>query len=130
MTDPTLKPCPFCGESAGWVTDECGIECGRCVATGPWRDLREDGWNSRPIEDALRARAEAAEAALATARAEGAAALLADILAMLDKSAAHDRAEARRISGDDRDALDTRATVTELICTSLAAHFGGPVEGA
>jgi hypothetical protein len=71
-----------------------------------------------------------AEAALATARAEGAAALLSDILAMLDKSAAHDRAEARRISGDDRDALDTRATVTELICTSLAAHFGGPVEGA
>jgi len=80
--------------------------------------------------DALRRRAEAAEAALATARAEGAAALLSDILAMLDKSAAHDRAEARRISGDDRDALDTRATVTELICTSLAAHFGGPVEGA
>jgi hypothetical protein len=79
---------------------------------------------------ALRARAEAAEAALATARAEGAAALLSDVLALLDKSAAHDRAKAQCISGDDRDALDTRATVTELICTSLAAHFGGPVEGA
>lgn len=107
-------------------------------------DIREglrssifDGGSERRDRDdalvalaALRARAEAAEAALATARADGAAALLSDILALLDKSAAHDRAEARRLSGDDRDALDTRATVTELIATSLAAHFGGPVEGA
>jgi len=35
--------------------------------------MARDGWITRPIEDALRARAEAAEAALATARAEGAA---------------------------------------------------------
>jgi hypothetical protein len=83
MSSPTLKPCPFCGESAGWVTDECGIECGHCVATGPWRDLHEADWNTRPIEDALRVRAEAAEAALATARAEGAAAERAAVVRML-----------------------------------------------
>jgi hypothetical protein len=92
--------------------------------------LHEGLTDAEAERDALRARAEAAEAALATARAEGAAALLSDVLALLDKSAAHDRAKAQCISGDDRDALDTRATVTELICTSLAAHFGGPVEGA
>jgi hypothetical protein len=61
MSATDLKPCPFCGAEAGWVTEERAIECGHCAATGPWRDLREADWNTRPIEDALRARAEAAE---------------------------------------------------------------------
>ena len=94
MSDTTLKPCPFCGKHVDQRRKgrtqrlDRGIECGHCVATGPWRDLREADWNTRPVEDALRARAEAAEAALATARAEGAAAERAGIAATLTTRAA------------------------------------------
>jgi hypothetical protein len=95
MSDQTLKPCPFCGKHVDQRRKgrtqrlDRGIECGHCVATGPWRDLREADWNTRPIEDALRARAEAAEAALATARAEGAAAERAAVVALLHAQLAY-----------------------------------------
>jgi hypothetical protein len=46
-----LKPCPFCGE-----TKNIGIEAGttrtRCICGACHEG---SGWNSRPIEDALRA---------------------------------------------------------------------------
>lgn len=82
MSDTTLKPCPFCGAAAAYTEHEKTNEtrgcCPRgCGAEGPfgarslgpgWGDaMARDGWNSRPIEDALRARAEAAEAAAAAA---------------------------------------------------------------
>jgi hypothetical protein len=78
-----LKPCPFCGETAimtVWNGGAAGATCD-CSGTGPyaWMDARIEAegrqsevvaeavayWNTRPIEDALRARAEAAEAKLA-----------------------------------------------------------------
>ena len=99
MTDttPTLKPCPFCGRPAEYTEHEktCSarVWCASCGAEGPLGGLSDRpgapdaaaraGWNTRPIEDALRTRAEAAESALATARAEGAAAERAAIVAML-----------------------------------------------
>ncbi len=60
-----LKPCPFCGSSGAILDeplneDEYGCFCNAlCGAIGP---CDEDGekavefWNTRPIEDALRAR--------------------------------------------------------------------------
>ena len=70
-----LKPCPFCG-AAPLVMQQylgryacCSTACDDselCSTTYH----HEDDWNHRPVEDALRARAEAAEAALAAARAE------------------------------------------------------------
>jgi hypothetical protein len=88
--DTTPKPCPFCGESAAAAEHIAGPyfgcmnnDCDGALASG---FMPSDVWNSRPIEDALRARAEAAEAALATARAEGAAAdaLLSDGLEIVE----------------------------------------------
>lgn len=137
--DDETTPCPHClwgyytmhgasedgrhGEVTRWQ-----VVCDGCGATGP-ADLDSaaalDAWLNL---SALRTRAEAAEHALATARAEGAAAMLADILALLGQSATHDRAEARRIGGEDRDALDARATVTEIIVNALSFRFGCPVE--
>ena len=65
-----LKPCPFCGGKAPIVVKEVqypdtpharmwyAVECNACDVVGDW-DLGESGarakWNSRPIEDALRA---------------------------------------------------------------------------
>jgi hypothetical protein len=70
-----LKPCPFCG-AAPLVMQQylgryacCSTACDDselCSTTYH----HEDDWTHRPVEDALRARAEAAEAALAAARAE------------------------------------------------------------
>jgi hypothetical protein len=65
MSATDLKPCPFCGESAAWEPTSEWTECGHCAATGSFRDLWKGDWNTRPIEDSLRARAEAAEAAAA-----------------------------------------------------------------
>jgi Lar family restriction alleviation protein len=57
------KPCPFCGKNTAILCepeneDEYGVMCNYCGAQG---GLDEDGeyaivlWNTRPIEDALRA---------------------------------------------------------------------------
>lgn len=63
-----LKPCPFCGGSAAVnigpsiVTVQCE-KCGEehdYAKHGDWRD----DWNTRPIEDALRAQVEQLTAAL------------------------------------------------------------------
>lgn len=70
-----LKPCPFCGAQPRISRDPdhnafdiwCdATACGGCPNTG-YGDLAEvsAAWNTRPVEDALRARAEAAEAQLA-----------------------------------------------------------------
>lgn len=76
MSDTTLKPCPFCGAAAAYTEHEktnetrgcCPRGCGaegpfgaRSLGPGLGDAMARDGWNSRPIEDALRARAEAAE---------------------------------------------------------------------
>ena len=62
--DPDLKPCPLCGWSPQLATSfgEPVVGCvnGACdLCDTEWFDV--DAWNARPIEDALRARAEAAE---------------------------------------------------------------------
>jgi hypothetical protein len=51
-----LKPCPFCGGKAGFVGTE--IECIDCGMMMPKTQTFEGqirNWNTRPIEDALRA---------------------------------------------------------------------------
>ena len=55
-----FKPCPFCGEDdcLFWVS---GIGAGSNCLTRGGKDVRA-AWNIRPLEDALRARAEKAEA--------------------------------------------------------------------
>jgi len=52
-----LKPCPFCGSAD--IRTEPGINlnyCDKCSA-----EANIEHWNTRPIEDALQARAEKAE---------------------------------------------------------------------
>ncbi len=72
--DTPLKPCPFCGETdppgegVFWEEAESveggivRIYCESCGDGSPWRDDTPGGhlralneWNTRPIEDALRA---------------------------------------------------------------------------
>jgi len=51
-----LKPCPFCGGKAGFVGTE--IECIDCGMMMPKTQTFEGqirNWNTRPLEDALRA---------------------------------------------------------------------------
>jgi hypothetical protein len=67
--DDELKRCPFCGASAAWLTESGFMECGVCTATGTADGA--EGWNRRPIEDALRAERDAA-----VARAEAAEGLI------------------------------------------------------
>ncbi len=70
----TLKPCPLCGSAAiasrrdrdGWRIQVGCFRCECIVEAGEWIEAVND-WNDRPAEDALRARAEKAEAALAAA---------------------------------------------------------------
>jgi Lar family restriction alleviation protein len=57
-----LKPCPFCGRNkyleAQYEKGDHSVYCNYCGATGSFRvgDNSElDLWNTRPIEDALRA---------------------------------------------------------------------------
>lgn len=51
-----LKQCPFCGSEAHIVNDN--VECSFCFVTS----LTD--WNTRPIEDALRAELEKTQKAL------------------------------------------------------------------
>jgi rubrerythrin len=67
MSALDLKPCPFCGKPAKLTENEYSapmVACEWCLArTCSHSDsLAIDKWNRRPGEDALRARAEAAEA--------------------------------------------------------------------
>ena len=73
------KPCPFCGGKNPIIVRDVqypdtpnartwyAIECNICDATGDW-DLGESGaiakWNTRPVEDALRAENERLRGAL------------------------------------------------------------------
>jgi hypothetical protein len=88
MSALDLKPCPFCGKPAELTENEYSapmVACEWCLARACSHSdsLAIDKWNRRPGEDALHARAEAAEAALATAQAEGAAAERAAVVACL-----------------------------------------------
>ena len=67
MSALDLKPCPFCGKPAELTENEYSapmIACEWCLARtcSHSESLAIDKWNRRPGEDALRARAEAAEA--------------------------------------------------------------------
>lgn len=58
-----LRPCPFCGgeaESTPGRHEQCYARCSMfgCEANNPWVAIED--WNSRPIEDALRAELEEA----------------------------------------------------------------------
>lgn len=64
-----LKPCPFCGKTdklekemfldlVGWLYR---VKCNRCPNTEPIMGSMEDAvklWNTRPVEDALKAEVE------------------------------------------------------------------------
>ena len=75
-----MIPCPFCGLSPSLEQSvgRTAVACGQCGACGPAFAGHDDAaandavadWNTRPFEGALLSRAEAAEAALAAARAE------------------------------------------------------------
>jgi hypothetical protein len=64
-----LKPCPFCGKPPALSPDKaqdffqvwCYCEADVCLGDYSRKEVIRQ-WNSRPVEDALRARAEAAEA--------------------------------------------------------------------
>jgi len=68
-----LKPCPFCGSNAldCYISDDTDSSCVSCLdckaSTPPWLDARSahEHWNTRPVEDALRARLEAAKGLIA-----------------------------------------------------------------
>ena len=67
MSALDLKPCPFCGKPAELTENEYSapmVACEWCLARACSHSdsLAIDKWNRRPGEDALRARAEAAEA--------------------------------------------------------------------
>lgn len=58
-----LKPCPFCGHEAVATQYVVGgrdlVQCTFCSVKTPATNSRKEAvksWNSRPIEDALRAR--------------------------------------------------------------------------
>ena len=127
--DPDLKPCPLCGWSPQLATS-FGEPVVGCVNRScdlcdtEWFDV--DAWNTRPIEDTLRARAEAAEAALATARAEGAAAERADVVEWLRGGGAEALCCAGCIERGEH-IVFLRARDAYIAATT--AHFR-PVEGA
>lgn len=67
MSEPELKPCPFCdGEpriGTVWLspTKRYMGRCLQCIAEGPSEDTEEAAiktWNNRPIEEGLRVRGE------------------------------------------------------------------------
>ena len=59
-----LKPCPFCGQTPAWLSggdffvvvhnDDCILDNDGDV--GYLRRTQTDAWNTRPVEDALRAK--------------------------------------------------------------------------
>lgn len=52
-----LKACPFCGDQEGiHPIDDMWLGCRRCGARGPDFTVNPGPWNTRPIEDSLRAR--------------------------------------------------------------------------
>lgn len=57
-----IKACPFCGESPHIYAEKDQVICSdeKCLMSLTWIDV--EIWNTRPIEDALQARAEKAEA--------------------------------------------------------------------
>lgn len=43
-------PCPFCGATKGFGTDECYVHCSNCQGIGPDGENRADAirlWNAR-----------------------------------------------------------------------------------
>ena len=65
MEDAELKPCPFCGGKAHYYyqRENDSIVCEECGARLMYLDFGEDAqkelfkqWNTRPIEDSLRAK--------------------------------------------------------------------------
>jgi Lar family restriction alleviation protein len=56
-----LKPCPFCNQSTVDYFNDDGyisVQCENCGAIGEWGNENEEAsgyWNTRPIEDAIRA---------------------------------------------------------------------------
>ena len=70
MSDQTLKPCPFCGHAAQTVVSfgepVAGCVNGVCdLCDTEWLD--EEAWNTRPVEDALRAENDRLRAAIEAA---------------------------------------------------------------
>jgi hypothetical protein len=161
--DVALKPCPFCGGKPWYTehekTSETRVGCVRgCGSEGPfggrsrgcgWADsTARDGWNARPIEDALRADVAAAEARMtamlashdlvlsawsaeraevAAAEARGRAAERAEIVAVI-----RERAEMRRIQVEqaraglgDWQAVDIKAGESEAIADGIERRGGG-----
>ena len=59
MSGTGLKPCPFCNCGDIEVDDEWGIYCNDCGWGIPYDNKSKRStvrkWNTRPIEDALRA---------------------------------------------------------------------------
>ena len=67
-----LKPCPFCGSIPEVHYDNDGTRIIRCANTECaglyWEDFDDITWNTRPIEDALRAKNAQLRAALEAVR--------------------------------------------------------------
>lgn len=64
MTEQELLPCPFCGHKNPSIMHAYDLEymrCFNCKGDFGW-DGKVDKWSDRPLEDALRERAEKAEA--------------------------------------------------------------------
>lgn len=49
MTDPVLKPCPFCGKK-GQTTPTGTTNCSNDQCAGYWLDMPPDEWNTRAGE--------------------------------------------------------------------------------
>lgn len=120
-----LKPCPFCGAAAAVERDKHGvIESVDCSAICDLQHPTSVDWNSRPVEDALRARVEAAEAEIVRLGALYEAALAEGEAA----GAARERV-ATQVELDDlrarADAAEARAETAEAVMRGLVAVYDG-----